>query len=274
MARSEPQLKDFLNVALEAARRAGDILRKYFGHLSNIREKDFSGDLVTEADQESEALIKEILHQHFPNHAFLGEETGESDTGSKEYMWCVDPLDGTTNYTHQLPIFSISIALLHHMQPIVGVVYNPITNELFYGAKGLGAFLNEAKLHVSKVSDLTKSLLVTGFPYDRKENSDNNYREFFHMTHISQGVRRLGSAALDLSYVAAGRLDGYWEKGLKPWDMAAGVVILKEAGGRVTGYDLTDFELFEGNLLATNGLIHKALSEHICNPYIKFKGNA
>ncbi|MBA2727564.1 MAG: inositol monophosphatase [Parachlamydiaceae bacterium] len=268
MPQTEHELQHFLKVAIDAAIQAGEILLKYWGQLSAIKEKEFSGDLVTEADQESEVLIMDILHTHFPDHAFLGEEGGAKFSGKNEYMWCVDPLDGTTNYTHQFPIFSVSIALLYHKKPIVGVVYNPITKELFHAAKGLGAYCNGTKLHVSKVTQLTKSLLVTGFPYNRRENSDNNYREFFHMTHISQGVRRLGSAALDLAYVAAGRLDGYWEKGLKPWDMAAGVIILKEAKGRVSAFDLSEFQLFEGNLLATNGLIHSALSDHLCNPYI------
>lgn len=269
MSQSIVNYENFLSPAMEVAQAAGEILRKYWGKLSLVKEKEHSGDLVTIADQESEALIYEMINAQFPEHSFIGEEGGEKSGKKKEFMWCVDPLDGTTNYTHQLPIFSVSIALLHLDQPVVGVIYNPITNELFHAVQGLGAFGNGIKLHVSKVSELNKSLLVTGFPYNRREVAENNYREFFHMTHVSQGVRRLGSAALDLAYIAAGRLDGYWEKGLKCWDMAAGILLVREAGGLVTAYDKSAFNLFSGNLLATNGKIHDLLSENLCNPYHK-----
>lgn len=260
------QLHDFLDAATTAATAAGEILRKYWGQLSAIKEKEHSGDLVTEADQESEALIMEILHNRYPDHAVLGEETGRCFNEESDFLWIVDPLDGTTNYTHQFPMVSISIGLVYRNEPIVGVVYNPILNELFQAATGLGAHCNGIPIKVSAVSELSKSLLVTGFPYNRRETKDNNYREFFHMTHVSQGVRRIGSAAIDLAYVAAGRLDGYWEKGLKPWDMAAGVVLLREAGGRVTSYDLSDFNPFAGDLLASNGLIHMELCNNVCHP--------
>jgi myo-inositol-1(or 4)-monophosphatase len=175
----------------------------------------------------------------------------------------VDPLDGTTNYTHQFPMVSVSIGLVQNGKPIVGVVYNPILNEFFEGAEGCGARRNGEIISVSKISTLTRSLLVTGFPYNRNEITDNNYAQFIRMTQISHGVRRIGSAAIDLSYVACGRLDGYWEKGLKPWDMAAGVVLVQEAGGKISSCDSTPFDLSKYDLLATNGLIHEMLSKEL-----------
>ncbi len=266
---SEEQLKNLLKSATDAALAGGEILRKYWGKLTSIREKTFSGDLVTEADHESEMQIVKILHSHYPDHAILGEESGQNFDQKSAFLWCVDPLDGTTNYTHQFPMVSVSIGLLYHQEPVVGVVYNPIFNELFQAAQGMGSLYNGQKIHVSKVSELSKSLLVTGFPYNRRETSETNYPEFFHLTHLSQGVRRIGSAAIDLAYIAAGRLDGYWEKGLKIWDMAAGVVLVREAGGKVTAHDLTDFNFYSRDLLATNGIIHDALSEHLQTPEVK-----
>ena len=254
------QLQEFLQVAIEAAQASGHVLRKYWGKISCIKEKSYAGDLVTEADQESEQLIMEILHTRFPTHGFQGEEFGIQPIVNEDFNWVVDPLDGTTNYTHQFPFVSISIGLLYRNEPILGVIYNPIFEELFHGVKGNGAYLNNSKIQVSCVSNLSRSLLATGFAYDRNETEDNNYSEFCHLTQAAQGVRRLGSAALDLAYVAAGRLDGYWEKGLQPWDMVAGVAIVREAGGRVTAYDLSPFALNSGRVLATNGVIHEQLS--------------
>ncbi len=256
-------MKNFLQIATEAAKSGGIILEKYWGKLSKIEQKKYSWDLVTEADKESEQKILEILHREFPTHTLLGEESGLQMMQGADYVWVVDPLDGTTNYTHQYPMVSVSIGLLHKGQPIIGVVYNPIHQELFQAAQGLGATLNEQKIAVSKVDSLKSSLLATGFAYDRVTTPDNNYNEFFHITHHSQGVRRCGSAALDLAYVAAGRLDGFWERGLKPWDIGAGVILIREAGGTVTSYEDTPLILESGRILATNGLIHKTLSKEL-----------
>ena len=256
-------MNHFLEIATQAAQAGGMILEKYWGKLSNIEQKTFHWDLVTEADKESEKVIFDILKKEFPTHTLLGEETGLQEIEGTDYTWVVDPLDGTTNYTHQYPMVSISIALLHKGEPIIGVVYNPIHHELYQAAKGQGATLNRKTITVSKTESLQFSLLATGFAYDRRDTTDNNYLEFFHITHQSQGVRRAGSAALDLAYVAAGRLDGFWERGLQPWDMAAGVVLVREAGGKVSSYENEPFILESGRILATNGIIHHTLSQEL-----------
>ncbi len=249
----------FLTEATTMAEEAGQILQKYWGKLSHIQQKGFSWDLVTEADQESEDLILGRIKELFPDHSILSEEAGEHLFDQSEYCWVVDPLDGTTNYTHQYPMVSISIALLQNQVPIVGVIYNPIMQELFLGEKGKGATLNGTAIHVSNVASLEMGLLSTGFAYDRKENPDNNYAEFCHITNLSQGVRRGGSAALDLAYVAAGRLDGFWERGLNPWDIAAGVLLVEEAGGTVSSYEGTPLILDTGRLVASNSHLHQEL---------------
>lgn len=258
-------MNHYLNKATEIAKEAGEVLCNYWGKLLNIQEKTFGWDLVTEADQESEDIILGRLKESFPGHAILSEEAGEHLIEQSSYCWIVDPLDGTTNYTHQYPLVSISIALLHEGIPIVGVVYNPIMQELFQAVQKKGAFLNSQPIRVSNVKSLDKSLLSTGFAYDRKLNPANNYAEFCHITHISQGVRRGGSAAIDLAYVAAGRLDGYWERGLKPWDIAAGVLLIEEAGGKITSYQGEPLDIGSGRLIATNGLIHNELIRELQN---------
>lgn len=253
----------FLDIATEAAKSGGAILEQFWGKLTSIQEKNFAWDLVTEADKKSEEAIIKILKTEYPNHSILAEESGLHTIEGTDYAWVVDPLDGTTNYTHQYPMVSVSIALLHKGKPIVGVVYNPIHRELFQAAEGLGATLNQKKIAVSKVDNLSHSLLATGFAYDRKDTIDNNYTEFCHVTHLSQGVRRGGSAALDLAYVAAGRLDGFWERGLKPWDIAAGIILIQEAGGKISSYEGEPIIIESGRILATNGMIHNLLSEEL-----------
>lgn len=248
-----------LKTATEIALGAGKILKSFWGKLSNVKQKQFYWDLVTEADLASEHYIIQELQKHFPNHQILSEEAGLNASAQSQYQWLVDPLDGTTNFTHQYPMVSVSIGLLIDQIPTIGVVYNPIFNELFQGAIGEGASLNGERISVSKVDHLEQSLLATGFAYDRKETNDNNYREFCYLTNQSQGVRRGGSAALDLSYVAAGRLDGFWERGLKPWDMAAGVVLVREAGGLATSYEGNELDLVSGRILAANPHIHPHL---------------
>lgn len=254
------ELKNFLDIATLAARAGGEVLKSYWGNLEEIQEKGRSGDLVTEADKASEEAILDVLKRHVPGHGILAEESGSLGESSSRYRWAIDPLDGTTNYAHQYPAFSTSIALSIDGVPQVGAVYSPFHDELFRAARGLGATRNAEPIRVSKTDSLDKSLLVTGFAYDRRETADNNYAEFCHLTHLTQGVRRGGSAALDLAYVACGRLDGYWERGLSPWDMAAGVVLVLEAGGRVSAYDREPFQIESGRILATNGALHDPLS--------------
>lgn len=258
---SETQLLTFLDIATEAALAAGAILKDYVGKIDDkIFQKGRPGDLVTAADKDAEKKVLEILQRHVPDHDILAEESGELGDRTSDFRWAIDPLDGTTNYTHQYPFYAVSIGLLYQGTPWLGVIYDPSHDDLFRAAKGLGATCNRRPIHVSQTDQLANSLLVTGFAYDRRETSDNNYAEFCHLTHKTQGVRRGGAASIDLAYVACGRLDGYWERGLSPWDLAAGVVLVEEAGGRVTAYDQSPFEIESGRLLATNGNIHQELS--------------
>jgi myo-inositol-1(or 4)-monophosphatase len=256
-------LQTYLDIATEAATAAGVVLKHYWGNLADIQEKGRPGDLVTEADRAAEAAVLEVLQRHVPQHAILTEESGQFGDRHDDFLWAIDPLDGTTNYAHQYPCFAVSIGLLIKGQPTVGVVYNPIHQEFFRAAKGLGATLNDRPIHISQTTELEKSLLVTGFAYDRRQTPDNNYAEFCHLTHLTQGVRRSGSAALDLAAVACGRLDGYWERGLSLWDIAAGIVLVEAAGGQVTAYDSSSVDLTSGRVLATNGQIHKSLSREL-----------
>ena len=256
------QMQIFLEVATEAALTAGGVLQSYFGKLDGVIEKGRPGDLVTAADRAAEVVILDVLRRHLPNHSILAEESGLGGKDS-EYLWAVDPLDGTTNYAHGYPVFATSIGLLVAGIPQVGVIFDPSRNEIFRAAKGLGATCNRQPIHVSQTSELSKSVLVSGFAYDRHETPDNNYAEFCHLTHLTQGVRRSGSAALDLAYVSCGRLDGYWERGIAPWDVTAGVVLLEEAGGKVTAYDSSPLLINSGRILATNGHIHASLSHEL-----------
>lgn len=259
----------YFEVAEEAALKGGEVLQKWWGNLADIREKSSSGDLVTEADHDSERCVLSIIRKAFPDHRIHSEESGLSGVDKGEYLWAVDPLDGTTNYTHKIPFVAVSIALLHRLKPIVGIVYNPFMKEMFTAVKGNGAFLNGSRLNVSKVARLDKSLLATGFAYDRRETPDNNYLEFCFMTSVTQGVRRMGSAALDLASVASGRYDGFWERGLKVWDIAAGILLVEEAGGKVTSYENSPIEMESGRILASNGLIHEEMSRNLIDIRMK-----
>lgn len=260
---SNPSLEGFLEIATEAALSAGAILQSYWGNLESVQEKGRPGDLVTEADAAAEAAVITILKRHFPDHQILAEESGHQGNTVSRFLWAIDPLDGTTNYAHQYPFSATSIALLIDGVPQVGVIFDPFHQELFRAAKGLGATLNRNPIQVSKTNTLAQSLLVTGFAYDRRETPDNNYAEFCHLTHLTQGVRRGGSASIDLAYVACGRLDGYWERGLSPWDIAAGIVLVQEAGGQVSAYDQSPIDLSSGRILATNSYLHEALSTQL-----------
>ena len=257
------QLSGFLEIATEAALAAGEVLLSYLGNIGTATQKGRPGDLVTVADKASEAVVLEILQRHFPTHAILAEESGKLGLAESEYLWAIDPLDGTTNYAHQYPFFAVSIGLLIGGEPEVGVIFDPFHQELFRAAKGLGATKNRRPIQVSTTNQLSESLLVSGFAYDRHETTDNNYAEFCHLTHLTQGVRRSGSAALDLAHVACGRVDGYWERGIAPWDVSAGVILLQEAGGKVTAYDESLLSIESGRILATNGLIHHSLSQEL-----------
>lgn len=260
---NDRQLRIFLDVATEAALAAGAVLLSYLGKLEEVREKGRGGDLVTAADRASEVVVLEVLQRHFPDHAILAEESGKLGNADSEFCWAIDPLDGTTNFAHQYPCFAVSIGLLVAGVPQVGVIFDPYRDELFRGAKGAIATCNRKPISVSTTAELSKCLLVTGFAYDRRETADNNYAEFCHLTHLTQGVRRSGAAALDLAYVASGRIDGYWERGISLWDIAAGIAILKAAGGQVSAYDGSPIDLATGRILATNGLIHSSLSQEL-----------
>ncbi|MFN2194834.1 MAG: inositol monophosphatase family protein [Anaerolineales bacterium] len=236
------------------ARQAGEILRSGFGKSNQVGYKGLI-DLVTDVDRQSEAFILSEIQARFPEHHVLAEESGESG-GNREHLWYVDPLDGTVNYAHTIPIFCVSLAYAHHDVLQLGVVYAPMLDEMFTAQRGQGAFLNGERLHVAQAEDLDHSLLVTGFPYDVRTNPTNleYYRRF---ALRSQGVRRLGSAALDMAYIAAGRFDGYWEHTLGAWDLAAGVLIAEEAGARVTALDGGLFRLTPPiSVLAANPVVH------------------
>ncbi len=251
-------MSPFLPVALDAARSAGKLLREALGGPRRIDYKGHPTNLVTEMDRRSETLIVERIRAAFPDHAILGEEGG-ARAGQSEYRWLVDPLDGTTNYAHGLPIFSVSLALERAGRVELGVAYDPTREECFVAERGAGATLNGEPLRVSTTAALDTSLLVTGFPYDIRTNPANNLAEYAALSLRSQAVRRLGSAVLDLCYVAAGRFDGFWELTLGPWDMAAGGLIVQEAGGQVTDVRGGPWRLDAPDVAATNGLIHDEL---------------
>ena len=238
------------------AREAGALLMDFF-HRHVAVEYKGDADLVTVADRTSEKLIRERLSARWPGHDVLGEEQGLSDQGS-DYRWYVDPLDGTTNFAHGYPVFCVSMALEHKGERIAGVVYDPTRDELFSAARGNGAWLNQQPIHVSKIAKLAESLVATGFPSHKRHKNPNIY--FYHqITLRTHGVRRAGSAALDLCNVASGRFESFWEFNLNPWDTAAGVLIVEEAGGRVSGFDGSPFKIDSRETLASNGLVHESL---------------
>lgn len=250
-----------LQTAIEAARQAGAYLKEHSGKAKQIdRKLGQETNLVTEIDRGSEAIVIERITKDFPGHTFLGEESGDHRNVS-DYKWVIDPLDGTTNFTHGLPIFCVSIALEYKNEVLLGVIYDPNLDELFTAEKGKGAFLNGRPIRVSQTDTLIDSLLVTGFPYDIKDNPLHAVEHFENFLKVSQAVRRLGSAALDLCYTAAGRFDGFWEVRLNSWDMAAGVLIVQEAGGRWTDFEGNKSTIYIPQMLATNGIIHDQMVE-------------
>lgn len=249
-----------INIAIEAAKTAGKILKQNVGKVREIQLKEGeSKNLVTEIDKRSEECILTLLRRHYPNHEFLAEESGMQKGGSPEYRWVIDPLDGTTNFTHGFPVFCVSIALEHNGEIILGVIYDPNFDELFTAEKGKGAYLNGKRMHVSRHSALKQSLLVTGFPYNIVDNPNKAIERFIHFLMNAQAVRRMGSAAIDLAYVAAGRYEGFWEVDLNPWDMAAGVLLVTEAGGTVSSFSGDKFSIYTKEILASNGLVHSEM---------------
>lgn len=247
----------FLDTAIEAALAAGQLQRSRFDSAFTIDLKG-SKDLVTELDLASEKLIVSKLHQQFPGHGILAEE-GTYPDGDGEHTWIIDPLDGTTNYAHGFPWFCVSIALRVGEELMVGVIYNPMTDELFTARAGAGAFRNGRRLSVSTRQPLSGCLLGTGFPYDCATDPENNFDQFIRFQKAARGIRRAGAAALDLAYLAAGRLDGFWEVKLKPWDVAAGTLLVREAGGMVTAFDGSAYQVTNHRILASNGQIHNEM---------------
>ncbi|MCX6147502.1 MAG: inositol monophosphatase family protein [Candidatus Kapabacteria bacterium] len=255
---------EITNLAKEAALKAGSILSKGFGSSFEINNKIGKNNLVTEFDYLAEKAIIDLIKSKFPSHQFLAEESG--DTGiSSDYLWVIDPLDGTVNFAHSVPIFSVSIACLFKGELISGVVYQPMQNELFIAEKDKGAYLNNKRIYVSITDDFLSSYLVTGFPYNINENPDNCLKHFVDIIQNGIPVRRLGSAALDLAYVAAGRFDAFWEIALNPWDVAAGMLLVKEAGGLITQYDKSIYSIWDKSLIASNGIIHNEISDILTN---------
>ncbi|MBW2595836.1 MAG: inositol monophosphatase [Deltaproteobacteria bacterium] len=243
--------------AISIARMAGSLLKDRFRENHEI---DYKGeiDLVTEADRMSEKILITEISRKFPDHNILSEESTEIKKGSR-YRWIVDPLDGTTNYAHGFPVFCVSIALERDGEVITGVVYNPVSEELFVAGKGEGAFMNDSSISVSRTTEISRSLLATGFPYDIRRDPNNNINYFGGMALEAQAIRRAGSAALDLAYTAAGRFDGFWELKLHPWDTAAGWLLVNEAGGTITDISGDSYRLDSPGILASNGKIHDSM---------------
>ncbi len=250
-----------LNFAIQTARDAGSLLAERFGRAVRVTDKS-ELELVTESDLASEKLIIDRIQTYHPRHAILAEESGASSPAAaeaqSEWRWVIDPLDGTTNYAHGYPTFCVSIGLEHAGRMELGVIYDPMRDELFTAERGEGASLNGRRIQVSATGKLASALLCTGFPYDVRERSEFA-RHFANFIMNAQGVRRDGAAALDLAYVACGRFDGFWEEGLQPWDVAAGSLMVEEAGGRVSKYDGGPLSIYTPPILASNGLVHEQM---------------
>ena len=252
-----------LNLAARAALQAGGILRSGFGTSYEISSKAGRQNLVTAYDKLCEETIIGAILKTFPDHAFVAEESGATRKGSS-IVWIIDPLDGTVNFAHNIPVFSVSIAAAIDGDVVAGVIYQPMTQELFVAEKGQGAFLNGIRLQVSTTSHLDDSFLATGFPYNVDENPLHCIDRFSAFTRKGIPIRRLGSAAIDLAYVAAGRFDAYWEVTLQPWDVAAGKLIVEEAGGKVTRYDGKSFDILKpGPIVATNSVLHATMVKEL-----------
>lgn len=250
-----------LTIARDASLAAGTYLKENFDRDTEIEYKG-DIDLVTAKDKESQKIIYKYIKENFPHHSILAEEDLEVKK-DKELLWLIDPIDGTTNFARSLPSFCVSIAFLVEGKTQVGVVYIPLLDEMFYAVRDSGAFLNKKQIHVSTEPELGKSLLATGFPYDRRESKINNVNHFNKFIVRALGIRRMGSAAIDLCYTAAGRFDGFWELKLAPWDTAAGLILVEEAGGIVTDFSGNPFDPFMKECLASNSLIHSRMMDVI-----------
>ena len=257
------ELASFESVGLHAARMAGALLRNRACGAKRVEYKTGAVDLVTDTDRDAEALVVDHLRRAFPDHVIVAEEASSGTTISAptaaQYAWYLDPLDGTTNFAHAFPHFCVSLALARGTEPLLGIVYDPMRDELFAARQGGGATLNGVPIHVSTVDDLNRALLATGFPYDRRERTEFYLSFVADFMQRAQGIRRGGAAALDLCYVACGRFDGFWEWKLRPWDTAAGTLIVREAGGNVSDFRGGAFDLFGTQALASNGRLHAGM---------------
>jgi myo-inositol-1(or 4)-monophosphatase len=250
------------NVLTEATMEAGKIILSYFNGAFKIDHKDGINNLVTEVDKLSETRVIEVIKATYPSHTIISEEVGELLQAS-DYQWIIDPIDGTVNFAHGIPICCVSIGLLHKGTIIMGSVYNPMMNELFFAEKGKGATLNGQPIRVSSKADFKTACLVTGFPYKWPDGAEHPIKVFERLVMEGVPVRRLGSAAIDLCWVACGRFDGFWEFNLNSWDVAAGYLIVEEAGGKITDFSGADYNVFHRQTLATNGLIHQQMLDVI-----------
>lgn len=257
-------MDELKEVLLRATQEAGKIILQYFNGIFKIDHKDSINNLVTEVDKLSEDCIIKVIKGTYPTHTIISEEVGELLQVS-DYQWIIDPIDGTVNFAHGIPLCCVSIGLMHKGELLLGAVYNPMMNELFFAEKGKGATLNGEKISVSKKSDFKTACLVTGFPYKWLNAASEAIKVFERMIYEGLPIRRLGSAAIDLCWVACGRFDGFWEYHLNEWDVAAGYLIVLEAGGTVTDFDGSPYNVFEKQTLATNGLIHAEMLKVIKN---------
>lgn len=247
---------DRLFFAIQLILEVGDLLKRGFGYVQHIEEKDGRHNLVTEYDHQSEDLIFSKIAKNFPADTILGEERG-SVAGNNEYEWVIDPLDGTVNFAHNIPMFSVSIGLRRDQTTILGLIFHPLANEMFIAQKGFGAYLNGKKITVSTIGDVTKSFLSMGFPYNLRDNPHNCIEKTVQVLKLGIPVRRLGVASLDLAYIASGRSDIFFEISLEPWDLCAGVLMIEEAGGKVSTWDGDSLDINErSSILATNGKLH------------------
>ena len=255
-------MNPMLNIAIRAARAAGDVIIRQIDHVQDLPvTKKSRNDFVTEVDKHAEIAIIDTLRNSFPNHAFLAEESGQK--GDSPYLWIIDPLDGTTNYLHGFPQYAVSIALQHKGELVQAVVYDPLRQELFTASRGEGAMLNNKRIRVSKQKSLEGALLGTGFPFKEQERLNEYLDSFKALFPMTAGIRRAGAASLDLAYVACGRLDGFWEFGLKPWDMAAGALLIKEAGGMISDICGNENYMETGNIVAATPEIFDMMTKKI-----------
>lgn len=252
--------EQMINKTIEIAKEAGEIIKEGFGTNLSIDFKTDEANLVTNIDKASEKLIMDFIRKEYPTHSIIAEESGKSENYS-EYTWVIDPLDGTTNFAHKLPIFSVSIGLQKHGETIIGVIYDVMRDVVYSAEKGAGTFENSKRVYVNSNSILSQSLLVTGFAYNREDEYRAAVKIFANMLTASRGVRRLGSAAIDYCYVANGVFEGFWEANLAPWDVCAGLLLVEEAGGRTSDFNGEKVNMYSKSFLATNGKVHSKVLE-------------